>query len=342
MGTECQKDYSDEDQQLLDEAEGRECGLPAGVIEREMPAIQAGLEARTVELLQENVRNSQERLNEARTLSAEGSRAGKEEWETKLEELDHGRWPSDKESRDTYHAGRELGIREWSCASLPPITGLGLKDMQPHINETIKVLSQNEKLWEYRQLWTGAFANKIMFADREALRKEGIKVPDDVQAYTFRATSLVKDLNLPQTIFIFNEPTEGNDPTVKFPKGDTLLHYLAHEIAHCNEHFEEGEVKVEGKSMGWFKPVVGNEIEWQAAVEAQVSNKGLPEIAHINHEAYVEKLREKQDSPDLVVEPWENPHVVHEHFAAWVIDSPDLCDEMRQFFDEYMPKAFGE
>ncbi|OGZ72571.1 MAG: hypothetical protein A2998_01790 [Candidatus Staskawiczbacteria bacterium RIFCSPLOWO2_01_FULL_37_25b] len=46
MGTECQKDYSDEDQQMLDEAEGRTCGLPEGVIEREMPAIEKALNER--------------------------------------------------------------------------------------------------------------------------------------------------------------------------------------------------------------------------------------------------------------------------------------------------------
>ena len=40
MGTECQKDYSDEDQQLLDEAENATWGLPTGIIEAEMPAIQ--------------------------------------------------------------------------------------------------------------------------------------------------------------------------------------------------------------------------------------------------------------------------------------------------------------
>lgn len=329
MGTECQKDYSDEDQQLLDEAEGRECGLPAGVIEREMPAIQAGLEARTIELLQENVRNSQERLNEARTLSTEGPREDKEEWERKLEEIDHGRWPSDKESRETCHAGRELGIREWSCASLPPITGLGVKDMQPHIKETIAVLSQNEKLWQYRQLWSEPFANKILFADRAALRKDGIDVPEGTMAFTMGAQALSKDLDLPQTIVVFS------DSMGKFPKGDELLYYLAHEIAHCNEYFDKDEVKVEGQNMGWFKPIVGNEMEWQAAVEAQIQ-KGFVSVSSL---AFFKSTGEERGNTEDLS---SDRHFVHEHFAAWVMDSPKLCDEMRQFFDEYMPKTFGE
>lgn len=327
MGTECQKDYSDEDQQLLDEAEGRECGLPAGVIEREMPAIQAGLEARIIELLQENVRNSQERLNEARTLSAEGSRAGEEEWVRKLEELDHSRWPSDKEFHDTVRAGRELGIREWSCASLPPITGLGIKDMQPHIKETIAVLSQNEKLWQYRQLWSEPFANKILFTDRDALGREGIVVPEDTKAFTMGAQAIYQDKDLPQTIVVFS------DKDGKFPKGNELLYYLAHEIAHCNESFEKDDRQLEqGENMGWFKPIVRNELQWQAAVDAQVE-KGFVSISSF---ALSEKIH--QEGGDIN----SHPHFVHEHFAAWVMNSPKLCDEMRQFFDEYMPKVFGE
>ena len=148
MATQCGDIVSKETQQLLDEAEERVGGLPEGIIERELPAIEVAMENKSVELLQQHAKDSQERINEARTLSTEGSREGKEEWEKKLEDLDHGKWPSDKESRETCRAGLELGIKEWSCASLPPITGLGVKDMQPHINETIKVLSQNEKLWE--------------------------------------------------------------------------------------------------------------------------------------------------------------------------------------------------
>ena len=330
MGTECQKDYSDEDQQLLDEAEGRECGLPAGVIEREMPAIQVSMETRTIELLQENARNSQERINEARTLSTEGSREGKEEWVIKLEKLDHSRWPSDKESSETARAGRELRISEWSCASLPPITGLGVKDMQPHIKETIAVLSQNEKIWQYRQLWAEPFANKILFADRDALGKEGIVVPEDTKAFTMGAQALYQDKDLPQTIVVFS------DKDGKFPEGNELLYHLAHEIAHCNESFEKEDRQLErGENMGWFKPIVGNELEWKAAVEAQVE-KGFVSFSSFG---ILENLEERGGNTEELP---DNPHFVHEHFAAWIMDSPNLCDEMRQFFDEFMPKAFGE
>src|SRR3989344_2892584 len=335
MATQCGDIVSKETQQLLDEAEERVGGLPEGIIERELPAIEVAMENKSVELLQQHAKDSQERINEARTLSTEGSREGKEEWEKKLEDLDHGKWPSDKESRETCRAGLELGIKEWSCASLPPITGLGVKDMQPHINETIKVLSQNEKLWEYRQLWTGAFANKIMFADRGALEKEGIEIPPGILAMTHGGGTLYGDKDLPSTILIFNDPITG-----EFPKGDALLHQLAHEIAHEHEVFNERQLEA-GKKMEWFKPValaereVSKEIapgefvkiglsRWDLAIDAQMKQpseqKFVSDVAEATHKTGSDR------------------HFVHEHFAAWIMNSPNLCNEMRKFFDEYMPK----
>lgn len=323
MGTECQKDYSDEDQQLLDEAEGRECGLPAGVIEREMPAIQAGLEARCVEVMQENARNVRadflERLGDEKPVD--------------IELLDLGIEMTEKEYHVMYQVAKELGLTDdLAIIDMPGIVAIkdpeavlteakiqvklgdvedtvaqiqgqvekyhmGTEATISLIRETMKLLNDSKIPEEWRDQAT---INNIVFV----ARRDPLAIGETAHPQDLRGSR--ENLSRSRNVYLYLNENDRflPQPTEEGEKADRerteFRLTLAHEIWHVNEP----------RTAEIFE---ANAFEWAKAKMAQHANEG--------------SLRD--DVPET-----EREYRV-ERLAHWAVNPSGLCPKMTEFFDKH-------
>ena len=332
MGTECQKDYSDEDQQLLDEAEGRECGLPAGVIEREMPAIQAGLEARCVEVMQENSRNARADLVEG---------IGNEK-PTNIELLDLSVEMTEKECHAIYQVAKELGLTEdFAIIDMPGVVAISNPEAvltearvqalyesgELKLENINKIISQIEGRVEQYHMdvdttaalmretlsflgnskipenWRDQNAiNNIVFVDRRDPGAIGEATP---------ARDLINDNARSRNVYIYPDENGKLIPGTEAERKE-LQWTLAHEICHCND-VPNGKID---EKLSYPNGI--------SAVKAQLKAGPVSEYARLA----IEKC--KGDFDKVLIDP----EFRAELFAAWVMDSPKLCPKTKEFLDK--------
>ncbi len=214
MGTECQKDYSDEDQALLDEAENATWGLPAGTIEAEMPTIQAALEVRYDQMMEAKNATIVE-------MGKDMTESGKSNFEIPpnvreeaIEEIN--RFAPTKttcdERRAMREAGEELGISPARYIGTADITGFPMEN----VRQVMAILNHPEMpaQWTRRES-----IGQVRFEDR----------PDIVYS-SGGIGGLTKRGEDGRMIGIFILPDEyGNVPPEQMLNGR-----IAHEVIHGN------------------------------------------------------------------------------------------------------------
>lgn len=346
MGTSCQKQLTEEAVEWQTEVEEQTERVQveiAAEITKEIPAIQAGLEARTVELLQENARNAREdlvkRLGDERPIN--------------IELLDLGVEMTEKECHAMYQVAEELGLTEdFAIIDMPGI--VGIKDPEAVLTD-----SRIQKLYEKGELklgniddiirqvkvpvenyhmdidttialmreclgflkeskipedWKGrATVNNIVFVDRKDPIAMGEATP---------SRDLEKNLARSRNVYIYQNkngrffplPTEKGEKADKERKEFYLT--MAHEICHVND-VQMGRVD---------EIVVGP--EGAAALKAQLRAGSVSPYA----EYAIDRIQEHGGSFDEIL---GDPEVRAEHFAYWVVDSSKLCPEMRNLFDKH-------
>jgi len=214
MGTECQKDFSDEDQALLDEAENATWGLPAGTIEAELPAIQASIEAKYDSLME--AKNSA--VSEmARDLIENGKSNFeippnvREEAIEEISEFAPAKATGD-ERRAMREAGEELGISPARYIGTADITGFP----KENVGQIMAILNHPEMPSQWTRRET---IGQVRFEDR----------PDLVYA-SGGIVGVTKTSEDGKIIGIFILPDEqGNVPPEQILNGR-----IAHEVVHGN------------------------------------------------------------------------------------------------------------
>ena len=205
MATECQKDYSDEDQQMLDEAEGRECGLPAGVIEREMPAIHEAIQIRSLELLGENSDNLKERTE--RDLA-------KNQEPTDLQQIVRDTFPTQAQLHEMVVQAEKVRMSENEVISAPLICATpGVKGIEELIHDTLWAI-ENQQNIPYQHKDDQVFS-KMVYVDAQSKGPTGAPSPSKFDPLT-------------RTMFIFRN-SDGDFPT----KEELRDNIIPHEVFHA-------------------------------------------------------------------------------------------------------------
>ncbi|MBU3907269.1 MAG: hypothetical protein KKA64_03385 [Nanoarchaeota archaeon] len=275
-------------------------------IERNMPAVERAKEERTVECLQENVKNGN---NELKDRLAQSER-------TDIEKLDLRAEPTDKECREAFRIGREIKMESWEIANSPVI--MGIKDPEtlgriPNIRDTIKeemgYLHQSKLSPWFRD---SAVADRIVIIDKNQPGSERgkIEVGDVLKKGYF-----TEKPELSRVVHIFR------DGTGKLPEGQRMHWVVVHEMCHLNFYKgKSGERDFAGIFVG------DHHDEWIAACNAQLDKSGV-----------VSDYAKEYISGDGPREfGFINPEFIAENIAAWDTNLVEVCSEMQSFFDKYL------
>lgn len=328
----CQSVFTDEDEQMLNEALARaERGegspispeLHARLNSREFQTeVEAAMEQRCLERLDEN---SKERRDEfSKKLAAKGREA------SLLEKIDRDQWPTKLEGQATWRIGRALGMSPLQITNIPAIKVVSKTDPVPLIKETVRQLHSCKKM--PRAMWEEYAVNKIVYIDRRAhpsIKRTTVGYVED----TDRLKGNPSLLNVVHII---------SDETGQFPVPERLRWILSHEICHLHEVETDDPIVGTGAS-GVFKAILEDPAQWQKAVVAQF--KAGP-VTHYSTKRVYETIENSLSlrSSDRVNVACQTSEFICEHFAAWVTEScPEekrLCQEMKDFFDEFVPRIF--
>ena len=295
---------------------------------KEMPAIEAAIEARCVEILQENARNARENLVE---------RLGDEK-PTDIELLDLGVEMTEKECHAMYQVAKELDLtNDLAIIDMPGIVGikdpeavlteskiqelyekgeLKLGNIDDIINQiegrvekyhmsietTTELMRETMKFFKDSKIpeeWRDqAAVNNIVFVAKSDLGAVGEAAhPEDLKENLARSRNVYVYLN--KNDRFFPPPTEKGEKADK-ERIETRI-TIAHEIWHVNEP----------RVARTFKE---NTFEWTKAKMVQIE-KGGPVT-----EYYASKGEREFRA---------------EHFAYWAVDPSRLQPEMRSFFDKH-------
>jgi len=219
---------------------------------------------------------------------------------TDLEKLDLETWAGEKEHKEMWKCGKELGMSPIEIISTPEIVGSkGVEDMEGKIRDTMEALRNLKGPPDFREEHR---VNKIMFIDPE---QTGIKVNPREIANAWRQEKLRENLELLRTIHIFRKDGQ-------FPQGKELQKTLAHEIYHYNYPLISDRLAYHAE-------------EWKRACHAQIEKVG-PVSRYAGE--YEERGYSKEDVD-------QDEEFQAEHFSFWATDSLGLCPEMKSFFDKY-------
>jgi hypothetical protein len=313
MGTECQKDLSDEDQALLDEAENATWGLPAGTIEAEMPAIEIASENRAVEFLRENIKAGLDSLPED-FFRASGK--------NNILKLDAEAIPTEPECRENYRLWQQVGAEGYEASNFPVIMGISdpatlerMPGTRDAVKEEMQLLYHSKLAPQYRD---SSVADRILLVDRSAIHPED---GTSVGGATPTQAQLIADKSLPRVAHVFRDSDTG-----KMHTGQSRHRVVIHEIVHLDLNKgknEYGEVS--------FRDIFHekNREEWIAACRAQTEGQDAPGATPKSG------FGQSADKPDEV--RFLESDFICDHVACWDADvGVEICPEMQSFFDKYL------
>lgn len=289
-------DTGKDSQMIEDSLAGGNSDLDPEILEEIKPEVEKEVER----CLEEKAENAKELLNERLNEKIERENYTP----TNLEKLDLELWPTEKEHKAMYEAGKTLRMSDVEIVLTPVIVGTkDVENMEEKIKDVMTALNNSKILPEFREEYR---VNKIMFIDQE---RENIEIKPRERASVFKPEVFEEKLELPRTIHIF-KGTNG-----EFPKGKELQRFLAHEIFHINEPIFETQI------------IAYHPEEWKKACDSQITKGPVS-----NYSIHDYKEANILDSIDTSRE------FMADHFSYWVIDSPVICSEMETFFDKYFAK----
>lgn len=301
-----------DDNAVQDSLAGKNTGIetiPKEILEGVMPAVEVAQEQRTIECLQENVENSRKELIEGLVQNEP----------TDIERLDLRIEPTDKECREAFRIGREIGMEGYEIGNYPLI--MGIKDPEtleriPNMRETIKEemgYLHHSKLSPW--LRDAEVVDRIMLVDKNqpSPRTGWVDRGEVLKREYFTGKDSKPELS--RVVHIFR------DGSGKLPEGQRLHWAVIHEMCHLN--FYKGKSD-ERDFAGIFADAHYD--EWVAACNAQIDKLGIVS-PYANEQLPKEGPRESG---------FLNPEFIAEHVAAWDTNLVEVCPEMQAFFDKYL------
>ena len=217
MATECQKDLSDEDDALLDEAEMRVESVK-GVCEQVLveyaklePAIHEAMQVRSLEILGENFDNLKERT--------EKQLAESEEPPTDLQQIARESYPTSAQLHEMVTTAEKVGMNEDEVISAPLICAApGATGTKTIVHDMLWAI-ENQEVIPYPHKDDQVF-RKVVFMDSQSTGPTGAPSPSKFDPLT-------------RTLFIFTDEN-GNFPSKEFIRDEIL----PHEIPHASDEFK--------------------------------------------------------------------------------------------------------
>ena len=307
-----------EDKAMSDEWAKKGAGNPyapspevAKAIEKIMPQVERAIEERCLECLQENVENARKGLIER--LHREGREP------TDLERFDLEVKPTEKEYRQMYKVGKELGMQPWEIINCPVIIGVKdpgtlerLEGMEARIIEEMSNFRSSKLSSRFRDV---EVVDQIIFIDKEEPAEQKNR---RIVGAVLGKSVLVNRPDLSRTVHIFRNPE-----TAELPQGKEAHWIVIHEICHLNIFKEKPSEPSE-----FTKIFVDNLKEWERACNAQLDGPG-PVSIRAGECIPVDGARELAFS---------DPEFIAEHVAAWDTELAEICPEMNEFFNKYLTK----